>query len=188
MVTNRTIRPRVGAVTSKTVRTPTSPVEKKPPTPEGDDGARRKAMATPKSQGHCFVDFDHSSLSSDAERELYPTEVQLPNSSVKARVLVCLHHKIEMEALQSDKLEAARTMSIAPYGRCYVCDDPVGLRDESTPLPTKPGDTVPVNFWERMDKLEHVVHLQCRRGYREKVVDDDGNESPPGWHKKIVLV
>jgi len=188
MATNRVVRPRVGAVTSKTVRTPTSPVEKKAPTPEGDDRARRKAMEAPKHEGHCFVDFDHSTLQTNAERELYPTEVQLPGSSVKARVLVCLHHKVEMEALQADKLEAARTMSIAPYGRCHVCDDPVGLRDESTPLPSKPGETVPVNFWERMDKLEHVVHLQCRRGYREKVVDEDGNESKCGWHKKIVLV
>ena len=177
MVTNRRV-----------VRTPANPVEKKPPTPEGDDSARRKAMATPKPQKHCFVDFDHSVLQTDAERELYPTEVQLPGSSVKARVLVCLHHKVEMEALQADKMEAARTMSIAPYGRCHVCDDPVGLRDESTPLPSKPGETVPVNFWERMDKLEHVVHLHCRRGYKELVIDDDGNESKPGWHKKIALV
>jgi hypothetical protein len=173
--------------TSKTVRSPANPVERKPPTTEGDDSAKRKAMASPKPQGHCFVDFDHSALTS-VEQELYPTEVQLPNSSVKARVLVCLHHKMEMEALQADKMEAARTMSIAPYGRCFVCDDPVGLRDESTPLPSKPGDTVPVNFWERMDKLEHVVHLHCRRGYKELVVDDDGNESKPGWHKKIALV
>ena len=184
MATNRVVRP----LNSKTVRTPANPVEKKAPTAEGDDSARRKAMATPKSQGHCFVDFDHSTLQTDVERELYPTEVQLPDSSVKARVLVCLHHKVEMEALQADKMKAARTMSIAPYGRCYVCDDPVGLRDETTTLPTKPGETVPVNYWERMDKLEHVVHLHCRRGYKEKVIDDDGNESNCGWHKRIALV
>lgn len=181
MTERRVVKPRAA-------RTPANPVPKKPSTPVGDEGARRDAMNRHnKPQGHCFVDFDHSTLIA-AERELFTTEVQLPGSSVKARVLVCLHHKVEMEALQADKMAAARTMSIAPYGKCHVCDEPVGLRDEETPLPTRAGETVPVTYWERIDKTEDVVHERCRRGYRERVVDEDGNKSLPGFHRVIVLV
>jgi len=163
-------------------------VEKAPLTESGSQAEKTDSMnRQTRKDGHCFVDDDHSRLTGQ-ETELYPTEVQLPGSNVKARVLVCLHHKMEMEALAEDRMEASRKMSIAPYGRCHVCGEPVGLRDETTPLPDQRGNTVPVNFWERMDKREHVVHLQCRRGYRLKVVDEDGNESLPGWKKIIVLV
>ena len=183
------IRPRGARLTPRTVRTPSSPVPKKPSTESGGIKDKQASMkrSEPKATGHCFVDEDHSSYSAQ-ELELFPTEVQLPNSSVKAKVMVCLHHKVEMDELKEHGLGAARKLAVAPYGRCYVCDDPLGLRDEETRLPDQPGEQVPVNFWERMDKPEDVVHVRCRPAYRAKVVDEDGNESKPGWSKRIVMV
>jgi hypothetical protein len=161
----------------------------KPPTESGGDGEKRaaRARAEVKPKGSCFVDDDHSELS-EREMELFPTEVQLPGSSVKAKVLVCLHHKVEMDQLKEHGLAAAKTLSIAPYGRCHSCDEPVGLRDEDTRLPDSLGELVPVTYWERMDLPEHVVHERCRPAYRIKVVDEHDNESKPGWQRRVVLV
>lgn len=193
MTTNNTpkpgLRPRGARLTSKTVRTPANPVPTRPPTASGGDEEKRdaRARAESKPKGSCFVDDDHSEFSQQ-ELELFPTEVQLPGSSIKAKVQVCLHHKMEMDQLKEHGLAAAKSMSIAPYGRCYNCDEPVGLRDEETRLPDSAGELVPVTYWVRADLEEHVVHERCRPAYRLKVEDEHGNESKPGWVRRIVLV
>jgi hypothetical protein len=181
----------IGKTPRKVPITPTTPVERKPHIPTGDAEDINKASNLPVYKGNCFVDYDHTKLA-DYEMELFETDVQLPNSPVKARVKVCLYHKAQMESLKKDELSAIRAMSIAPYGKCHICELPVGIREENTPLPDKPGDTVPVTFWEHLDDPIIVCHERCVCKAEVKSNEDPDIKKRTGGrvgrHRRISLV
>lgn len=142
---------------ARKIFTPTDPVpnEQEPIVPGSGNEALERNL-TQSGPDVCFIP-DHTGIDTILASQVTEMEVAIPGTTIVTNVKVCVVHKGMLDKARGESVEKAKAAAEAPYGRCHVCSQPVGLRQPGAP---KPKDGI-LTFWRHLNNLNDVCHETC---------------------------